>query len=32
MLDHIEKQQRDIILKLITKYEEVFALDSEPLP
>ena len=31
-LDHIEKQQREVILKLIAKYEEVFALDSEPLP
>ena len=31
-LNHLEKVQKEIILKLIAKYQEVYSLDSEPLP
>ena len=31
-LDHLEKHQKDIIQRLITKYQEVFSLKTEPLP
>ena len=31
-LDHLEEHQKDIIQRLITKYQEVFSLDTEPLP
>ena len=31
-LNHLEKEQKEIILKLIAKYQELFSLDSEPLP
>ena len=31
-LDHLEELQKDIIQRLITKYQEVFSLDTEPLP
>ena len=31
-LDHLEEHQKDIIQGLITKYQEIFSLDTEPLP
>ena len=31
-LDHLEEHQKDIIQRLITKYQEVFSLDTESLP
>ena len=31
-VDHLEPEQRQFIRKLIAKYEEVFSLDTEPLP
>ena len=31
-LDHLEEHQKDIIQSLITKYQELFSLDTEPLP
>ena len=30
--DHLEEHQKDIIQRLITKYQEVFSLDTETLP
>ena len=30
--DHLEEHQKDILQRLITKYQEVFSLDTEPLP
>ena len=31
-LDHLEEHQKDIIQRSITKYQEVFSLDTEALP
>ena len=31
-MDHLEPEQREFIKKLIAKYQEVFSLDTEPLP
>ena len=31
-LSHLEPEQREIIEKLIAQYQEVFSIDTEPLP